>query len=250
MGVPRSCLTITAAAVSGTCVLSVSGVLDGTTYIQLRDAINKAALDQPRAVIVDISGLVVAGNSAWAVFPGARWLITEGPDVPMALVCDNRQCHNALCRNGIDRYVPAYWTVDAAIAGLLGDSVPRYWRRVRAELPAVTSSTRRCHELIGQWLTAWSEIDYLAAVSSVATALVENALTRADGSLLLRLETDGTTVKVAVKDTTTAAPVSSEATGDPAAELIPLAAACRGWGRAATGSGTTVWAMIGPENLR
>lgn len=143
MSTGRSLLTINAATVAGTCVLSVSGVLDGTTYIRLRDAITKAALDRPRAVIVDIAGLVVVGDSAWAVFPAARWYITDGPDVPMALVCDKLEGQTALCRNGIGGYVSAYCTVDAAIAELTGGSELRCRRHPHAELPAVKRGLRR-----------------------------------------------------------------------------------------------------------
>lgn len=113
-------LTVNTATADDVCVLRVSGVLDGTTYIPLRDAIKKAALDRPRAVIVEIAQLVVVGDSAWAVFPAAPWCITDGPDLPMALVCDKIEDSDTLCRNGIDRYVPTYQTVDAAIAELTG----------------------------------------------------------------------------------------------------------------------------------
>jgi hypothetical protein len=115
-------LTVNISTVTDVCVLSVSGVLDGTTYVSLRDAIKMAVLDRPRAVIVDIARLVVVGASAWAVFPAPRWCITDGPDVPMALVSNKRDGHNALCRNGIARYVPAYWTLDAAITDLAAGS--------------------------------------------------------------------------------------------------------------------------------
>jgi anti-anti-sigma regulatory factor len=124
----RSLLTIDVTTVAGTYVLSVSGVLGGTTYIRLRDAIKQAALERPRAVIVDIKRLDVVGESAWAVFPAAHRYITEGPDVPMALVCNADEGRKALCRNGIGRYVPAYATVDAAITELTGGSEPRYRR--------------------------------------------------------------------------------------------------------------------------
>ena len=122
MAAGRNQLTINTATVAGTFVLTVSGVLDGTTYVLLRHAIKRAALDRPRAVIVDIAGLIVIGKAAWPVFPDARWYITEGPDVPMALVCDKAERRKALCRNGINRDVPPYWTLDAAIAELTGDS--------------------------------------------------------------------------------------------------------------------------------
>jgi hypothetical protein len=134
----RGLLTINTATVDGACVLTVSGVLDGTTYVPLRDAIKKAALDRPRAVLVDIAGLIVVGGSAWAVFPATSWYISDGPDVPIGLICDTTNGRRALCRNGAYRYVPAYRTLEAAIAELAdGDSEPRYRRRARAELPAV-----------------------------------------------------------------------------------------------------------------
>jgi hypothetical protein len=134
----RSLLTIDTATVAGACVLTVSGVLDGTTYIRLRDAIKMAALDHPRAVLVDVAGLVVVGDSAWAVFPATSWYFSDGPDVPMGLICNTIDGRRALCRNGVDRYVPAYWTLEAAIAELAdAERGPRYRRRAHAELPVL-----------------------------------------------------------------------------------------------------------------
>ena len=228
-------------------MLSVSGVLDGTTFVPLRDAIKKAALDRPRAVIVDVTRLIVVGDSTWAVFPAARWSITDGSDVPMGLVCNTSDGRRALCRNGIDRHVPAYRTLDAAVAELSGDSEPRYWRRARAELPAVKGITWHCRELIKQWLTDWSRTDYIAVVSRVATLFVEDVLTHADGAMWLRLETEGKTVTVAVDANSSA---WREQPTDSSASLNLVAAACRAWGTSPISSRTTKWAVIGPENLR
>ena len=134
----RSLLTINTATVAGACVVTVSGVLDGTTYVRLRDAIKMAALDHPRAVLVDIAGLVVVGDAAWAVFPATSWYFSDGPDVPMGVICNTIDGRSALCRNGVDRYVPAYWTLEAAIAELAdAERGPRYRRRAHAELPVL-----------------------------------------------------------------------------------------------------------------
>jgi hypothetical protein len=67
-------------------VLTVDGVLDATTYLPMREAIVKAALDEPRIVIIDISWLTVREDPAWAVFTSARWQIAEWPGVPIGLV--------------------------------------------------------------------------------------------------------------------------------------------------------------------
>jgi hypothetical protein len=121
----RSLLAIETTTADGASVLTVSGVLDGTTYVSLRDAIKKAALDRPRAVIVDIAGLIVIGGSAWAVFPPAGWYISDEQNVPMGLICNTIDGRRALCRNAVDRYVPAYRTLDAAIAELTGNNRDR-----------------------------------------------------------------------------------------------------------------------------
>jgi hypothetical protein len=118
----RSLLAVETTTAAGASVLIVSGVLDGTTYVILRDAIKKAALDRPRAVIVDIAGLIVIGGSAWAVFPPAGWYLTDEQNVPMGLICNTIDGHRALCRNAVDRCVPAYRTLDAAIAELTGNN--------------------------------------------------------------------------------------------------------------------------------
>jgi hypothetical protein len=75
-------LRISTTGVADACVLSIGGVLDDKTYVPLRDAIVKTALDEPRALIVDVTGLTVRNDPAWAVFTSARWQIAEWPDTP------------------------------------------------------------------------------------------------------------------------------------------------------------------------
>jgi hypothetical protein len=99
-------------------VLTVDGVLDATTYLPMLEAIGKAALDEPRIVIIDISWLTVREDPAWAVFTSARWQIAEWPGVPIGLVSSHEQDRNDLHRNGITRYMPLYATVELALSEL------------------------------------------------------------------------------------------------------------------------------------
>jgi hypothetical protein len=239
MAAGRDPLIITAAAVADTCVLNVYGTLDDRTYFLVRDRIIKASFDEPRAIIVDVTKLAVASPSAWAVFTSARWQIAQWPDLPMALVCDRSDGQEALRRNGISRYIPVYWTVDTAIAELLGGGQHSYCRRAKTELPNLASSTRRGRELIEQWLTAWSKTDYIAATTTAATELVENALTRTDGALSLRLEADRDTVTVSVRHASTVA-VRRQKTADDAPSDRERVAP--------PPSVQAMWAVIGPES--
>jgi hypothetical protein len=67
-------------------------------------------------------------------------------------------------------------TLECAITELPADGLRRYRRRVRAELPATKTSIHRGRQLVAQWLTAWSRVDFIHAVSIVATELLEMAV--------------------------------------------------------------------------
>lgn len=241
-------LRIRAAVVADACVLTVDGTLDETTYVPLRDAIVKAALDEPLAVVVDVNSLVVRDEAAWAVFTSARWQVAEWPDVPIGLVCAHDQGQNALRRNGVTRYVPAYSTLRSAVTELPANALRRYRRRAKATLPAMKSSARRCRTLASQWLTGWSRTDFIHAVSIVVTELVEMALSETSNPFSLRLETDGSTVAVAVQHLGPLKPIRRESVEDNVSGLELVVANSRVWGNYTSAAGTTVWAVVGPEN--
>jgi hypothetical protein len=229
-------------------LLSLKGALDAATYRSVRDAIVKAALDEPQTLVVDVTELIVREDPAWAVFTSARWQISEWPDVPIALVCAHEQGQNALRRNGITRHVPVYPTLDSAIAGSSAEQQRRYRRRARASIPAHRKSIRRCRELTAEWLSAWSRTDFTHVVSLVATELVEAALAATDTDFVLRLETDGSTVAVVVQHVGIANRVDRKSLSDNVSGLDLVAANTRTWGTYTTLWGNTVWGVVGPEN--
>jgi hypothetical protein len=242
-------LRVATATVREATVLTPDGVLDTTTYLPLRDSIIKAALDEPRAVIVDIARLVVPAQSALAVFTSAQWHVQRWPDVPVALVCADARCRDTLAHNGITRYVPVHPTIGTALDTLSAPARP-YRRRARTELPAEQLSLRRSRDLVGLWLTAWSHQDLVPVAKVVVTVLVENVFAHTDSPADLRVETDGDSVTVAVADASHIPPGLRE---DPSADPGPsglqvVAALSRMWGTAPTPTGKTVWAVVGSEN--
>jgi hypothetical protein len=181
------------------------------------------------------------------VFTSARWQIAEWPDIPIGLVCALDHVQNTLHRNGITRYVPVFPTLECAITELPADGRRRYRRRVRAELPATKTSIHRCRQLVAQWLTAWSRVDFIHAVSIVATELLEMAVADTNSTLSLRMETDGSTVAVAVQHIEMT-PTARESADENVSGLDLVAANCRVWGTYTSAAGNTVWAVVGPEN--
>jgi hypothetical protein len=235
---------------AGASVLFASGVLDGSTYHGLRDSVVKAALAEPRAVIVDVTALTVPASSAWSVFTSARWHVSTWPDVPVLLVCAHGEGREAIQCSGITRYVPVHSGVGAAVLALDDRSRPTR-RRARAELAPVYSSVRRSRRLVSDWLSVWSLDELIPVAATVTTVFIENALMYTVGGFGLLLENSGDRVTVAVEDASAALPQRHEDPllgADVVSGLAIVAALCRRWGSSSTPNGKTVWAIIGPEN--
>jgi len=242
---PRA-LGITSAVTAGAVVLSARGVLDDTTYLWLRDKIIHASLEEPRAVIVDVTALTAPAASSWLAFTSARWHVASWPRVPIILVCGDADVRAAIARSGIDARVAVYDTVDRAMGALPAPGARRH--RARAQLTAV-HSLGRSRELVAGWLTAWSRADLIPVATVVATAFVENVLQHTDSSPRLRLESDGSAITVVVEDSSRTHASRHETTGSrPPSGLAVVSALCRTWGNTPTPTGKAVWAVIGPEN--
>jgi hypothetical protein len=227
----------------------MDGVLDPTTYLSVRDAVVKAALDAPALVVVDVSRLQVSSPSAWSVFTSARWLVVQWPDVPMALVCSHVAGRRALARNGIARYLPVYGSIEAAVGAMAGTVRPDR-RRVRQTWPSSPSAVASVRSFVSHWLHTWSLDDFAVTAGVVSTVLVENVLRHTGSDPNVRLETDGVTVTVAVTDQCPApACVSEDAEArGRLSELQIVGALTRVWGNTLISDGKVVWAVIGPEN--
>lgn len=243
-------LTVASDTVGSLCLLTVKGVLDSSTYLELRNSVIKAALDQPRAVLVDVSALEVPASSAWSVFTSARWHVSTWPDVAIFLVCGHAHGRAAITRSGVARYVPVHPTVESALREA-GDHTQQGRRRVRAELPTSPASLRQARALVAEALTGWSRTELIPVATVIVNVFVENVLEHTCSAPMLRLETDGVTVTVAVEDGSSTPAVRREDRfrgGERVSGLAIVAAVCRAWGSTPTPSGKTVWAVVGPEN--
>lgn len=242
-------LSITASYPEDNCVLRVAGVLDRLTYRRLRDHIIKEALEEPAAVLIDITSLSVPAPSALAVFTSARWHIGQWPDVPMALVREGLQGRETLRRNGVTRYLPVYPELRAAITAVHEEGFQRPRRRARADIPRSDTSVQQARALTVSWLTDWDLSDYVTNVSIAVTVLVENAVAHTEGVFALRLEAAEMGVTVAVEDSSGVAAMRGESVDQPTVSgLDILNAVCRIWGNLPTPTGKVVWAAVGPEN--
>jgi len=230
--------------------LMVTGVLDGTTYRGLRDAVIKAALDEPRAVIVDVNKLSVSSESAWSVFTSARWHVSVWPDVPILLVCEHQRSLQAITATGVSRYVPVYPTRDSALNAAT-DRSSHGRRRAKTQLPCTRVSVGLARAMVTDWLTQWDKRELIPAAATVATIFVENVLDHTESAPVLIVESYQDTVTVAVEDGSDEQPARHEDPNrgaDIVSGLAIVSALCRQWRSTPTSSGKTVWALVGPEN--
>lgn len=230
-------------------ILTVDGVLDGTNSATLRDHILQATLDEPAAVIVNISALKVLAELAWSTFIGAHWQVRGNPNVPIVLVCAHRATREALSRSGVAYFMPVYSTEKAALKALSQQS-RRAVRRADAQLPADLTSLRESRRLVREWLTAWSQSTLIPVALVVVNVFVENVLEHTPSVPVMRLESHGATATIAVSDSSHAPAVRlpSPTTGIDVSGLAIVEALSRAWGSTPTATGKTVWAVIGPEN--
>jgi anti-anti-sigma factor len=242
-------MAVSADTAGTVCLLTVDGVLDSSTYLTLRDAIVKAALDEPRAVLVDVDGLDVPASSAWSVFTSARWHVSTWPDVPIILLCSHAAGRRDIASGGVTRYVPVYATVDAALAVISDGHHAR--RRARIDLPASLASLRRARESVSEWLAEWSHDELISVATVVVNVFIENVLQHTASAPTLILESDSDAVYLSVKDESTTPAARHEDPyrgGERVSGLAIVASVCRAWGSTPTSSGKTVWAVVGPEN--
>jgi STAS domain-containing protein len=231
-------------------VLVAEGVLDSFTYRTVRDTVVKAALEEPRAVIVDVNRLSAPSSSAWTVFTSARWHVSIWPDVPVLLVCGAAEVRRAIAADGVTRYVPVHPTRELALDAVRCRSL-QLRRRGRAEFPRSRGSVGLARRAVTEWLTEWDSAHLIPAAATLATVFVENVLDHTDSEPVLIVEHCAGKVTVAVEDGSGRLPGRHE---DPqrGAEIVSglaiVAALCRAWGSTPTSSGKTVWAVVGREN--
>ncbi|OBH41822.1 STAS domain-containing protein [Mycobacterium mantenii] len=231
-------------------ILKVEGVLDSSTYRTVRDTVIKAAIDEPRAVIVDVDGLRAPSASAWTVFTSARWHVSVWPDVPILLVCAQPEVRRAIAAAGVTRYVPIHSTLELALDAVQSQSL-QVRRRARTELARNISSLDVARGVIDDWLTQWDIREVIPVAATVATVFVENVLDHTESAPVLIVESYDDTVTVAVEDHSSYLPGRHE-DADRGADIVSglaiVSALCRVWSATPTSSGKTVWGLVGREN--
>jgi anti-anti-sigma factor len=228
----------------GVSVVEPHGVLDAATYRTLRETLVKLAVDEPRAVIVDVADLMVPDRSALALFVSVSDQLAQWPGVKILLVATRAVHRELLDRSRLGRFVPVFPSVPAAMTAA-GD--PPIRRIARKTLPNELISTRLARRFVAETCAEWGEKARVDDALLVVDALVENTLIHTYCAPTVRVESRRGRLTVAVYDDDPATgglldPVFPALTvhGLPLVETISKA-----WGCAQRSSGgKVVWAVL------
>lgn len=244
-----SSLQIRAHTERSVAVLTVHGGLNTDNFTTLATRVQKAMVQQPTAVIVDITAMHVADASVWPILLGLRWQLDTPATVALALVCTNPAGRQALAHPDLFRFMPMYGSTPEAIKALATPG-PRRAQRAQAKLPSSLSSLRQSRRLTRDWLTAWARTELIPVALVIVNVLVENVLEHTGSDPVMRIECDDTTAVIAVADDSKAAALRlpSPGQGVDVSGLAIVDALARTWSSTPTPTGKTVWAVIGPES--
>ncbi|MFL6140627.1 MAG: ATP-binding protein [Labedaea sp.] len=232
---------------NGVTVVVPDGTLDLMSYAQLRDDLIKAALEVPRAVVVDISSLIVPTPATLSVFTTVWMRVCDWPGVPILLLEPDSDNRDRLRAHGLTRFVPAFAALDDALRWLDG---ARLHRRVRLELPAGNIACSAARRFVHETCLRWDGDDQLEQdATAVANSLVANAVQHGQGIRSLRLELRRGLFSISVYDEGPSFIPPGTAVSDISIGLglMLVEALSSAWGCSPTPTGKVVWATLRPS---
>jgi anti-sigma regulatory factor (Ser/Thr protein kinase) len=231
--------------VGGAVIVRPAGLLDLSTYRELRDGLLDCAANAPSAVIVRLDdGFECATPAFMSVFTTVWTRVSKWPGVPVMLVGESPEHREALASGGAGR-LPRFSGLDAALAAA-GEPPER--RRDEIQLPESPISALLARDFVRHACERW-EVDHLVASAvTVATELVENAVHHSRSGPVLRMELSGGRLTIAVRDESPDPPGEREAdAARPGGRgLTIVSALSQVWGSSPwPHGGKVVWAVLG-----
>ena len=209
------------------------GALDIGGADRVRAILRRTLVEQPPAVLVDLSGIEVWDAPAFAVL---RALAREaGPEIPM-LVCAPSPAVTAVIGPTSG---PVYPSVDDA-AARIGQGPA-----VADDLLPLVGAGRRAREIVTETCLRWELPHLVGPACVVVSELVNNAVEHAGTMITLRLTLRPRYLHLVVQDGSTAPPVLGGPGPRAVARGLRLVdAEASTWGHLTTADGKVVWATF------
>src|ERR1044072_9421611 len=182
---PADALRIDHRDLLGALVVEADGALDAPSDGARRTVLVKAAVDEPRAVIVDLERLAVSGVTALALFCSVHDQVAQWPGVPLLLAAGDGAPRERIREYRLGRYVPVYASVMGAAAAI---DEPPARRIARRKLPNCLASAALARRFVLDVCSDWPVGPRVREAVVIANELVENTLLHTYSAPMLRLE--------------------------------------------------------------
>jgi hypothetical protein len=223
-------------------LVRLTGDLSLTTAPMVRATLVKSLVEQPDALVADLTGLVVREPSALAVFSLVVRQAAIWPGTPLLIVAPDREVHRRLSAGSYGRLV-VLGSVAEALAAPAEQRIPYL---SEALLP-VSGAARRARQLAVDACGRWEIGDRADAARLITGELVTNAVEHAQTMVDLRFSSGRRYLMIAVRDGSAVPPeldrsAPSDLTTGRGLHLVDALA--HRWGTLLTVDGKVVWASL------
>lgn len=227
-------------------LVRLHGELSLSSAPRVRATLLKCLVDQPDAVVVDLSGLVLAQPAAAAVFLAVAHQASLWPGTPLLFVAPDPAMADLLATGY--RRLALHPSVEDALSA---EPRQRMLSISDVMLP-VTGGARRARDLTTEACTRWNLPHLVGPAGLVASELVANAIVHAGTMIDLRLTLGRRHLIVAVRDGSSEVPVLPPPhSTDPASPrgLLLVDSLVQRWGSLPAHDGKVVWAALSRRHL-
>ncbi len=234
-------LTWRVEARDGLTIVTVRGTVDTRSGPTLYRALAQCLRQEPRAVVVELSGASVTGPKAAGTFAGILDEARLWPGTPV-LLCTPEATTAGVIAAAAGEPPPSYATVAEALSVLT-----RHNELVSRRLTPIAGAARRARDFVTEACVRWGVAQLTAPATLVASELVTNAVTHAHTTMTVQLALRPLDLFLAVIDGSPAEPVPrsdrrADAAGGRGLHLV--GAAADRWGHRRHHDGKIVWARF------
>jgi anti-anti-sigma regulatory factor len=227
----------------GRLVARLTGTLGMLDVTAVRLHLLKCLAEQPTALLVDLSGLVVTEPLALPVFVAVGRQAARWPGTPV-LLCGPDRVMARLLQAAAFRRLPVFGSLDAARdhLGGGGHALPT----MTEELLPVSGAARQSRNVATDACLRWDLPELVAPASLISSELVSNAIDHAGTMMTLRLSLGTGYLFIAVRDGSPLEPVAARPTlhSDRGRGLFLIEATAHSWGYLPASDGKVVWASL------
>jgi anti-anti-sigma regulatory factor len=225
-------------------VVRVRGVLSPVTAPALRSAVHECLVDQPNAVVVDLSATRTDLDAALGLLSTLAQAAVASAGSSLVLCAPSPLLGDRLGETATTRHLSVHTNLSDALDHAHRTAPVRRLRRRLAAGPAASDAAR---ELICQACLQWGMLDIVDRACAIVTELVANAVLHASTDLVLGVTDLRQYLHIAVQDGSPTPPRlggGSSPDGPGGSGLLVVDALAAGWGFVPGHGGKTVWATV------